>query len=117
MKSQLSATTATPGIVALLLLLLQFLVLSSCAEPAVSSRVQAAVAYQHHHHRHHHLHRHQHRVGELPHPLVHEPPSPRYLQLPRTQAFPPPPPPVEELDPRYGVEKRLVPTGPNPLHN
>ncbi|KAJ0683318.1 hypothetical protein HanPI659440_Chr16g0657011 [Helianthus annuus] len=21
------------------------------------------------------------------------------------------------IDPRYGVEKRLVPTGPNPLHN
>jgi len=22
-----------------------------------------------------------------------------------------------EIDPRYGVEKRVVPTGPNPLHN
>ncbi|CAK8536614.1 unnamed protein product [Lathyrus sativus] len=22
-----------------------------------------------------------------------------------------------EIDPRFGVEKRLVPTGPNPLHN
>ncbi|KAI5387337.1 hypothetical protein KIW84_073460, partial [Lathyrus oleraceus] len=22
-----------------------------------------------------------------------------------------------ELDPKYGVEKRLVPSGPNPLHN
>ncbi|CAL9081890.1 unnamed protein product [Musa textilis] len=31
---------------------------------------------------------------------------------------PPPPPPLgEEIDPRYGVQKRLVPTGPNPLHN
>lgn len=31
---------------------------------------------------------------------------------------PPPPPPFDdEIDPRYGVEKRLVPTGPNPLHN
>ncbi|KAL6294811.1 hypothetical protein ACE6H2_002953 [Prunus campanulata] len=35
---------------------------------------------------------------------------------------PPPPPPValdhhDEIDPRYGVEKRLVPSGPNPLHN
>ncbi|KAH1097760.1 hypothetical protein J1N35_014681 [Gossypium stocksii] len=31
----------------------------------------------------------------------------------------PPPPPSEanEIDPRYGVEKRLVPSGPNPLHN
>ncbi|KAL7132736.1 hypothetical protein ABFS83_12G093800 [Erythranthe nasuta] len=34
--------------------------------------------------------------------------------------FPPPPPPPpddDEIDPRYGVEKRLVPSGPNPLHN
>ncbi|CAL9205009.1 unnamed protein product [Musa hybrid cultivar] len=39
------------------------------------------------------------------------------------QLQPPPQPPPgeeeeeEEVDPRYGVEKRLVPTGPNPLHN
>ncbi|KAK9119175.1 hypothetical protein Scep_017268 [Stephania cephalantha] len=26
-------------------------------------------------------------------------------------------PSVDEIHPRYGVEKRLVPTGPNPLHN
>ncbi|KAL0446925.1 UNVERIFIED_CONTAM: CLAVATA3/ESR (CLE)-related protein 12 [Sesamum latifolium] len=26
-------------------------------------------------------------------------------------------PPGNEIDPRYGVEKRLVPTGPNPLHH
>ncbi|CAN4124569.1 unnamed protein product [Withania somnifera] len=36
--------------------------------------------------------------------------------------FPPPPPSppsssLDEIDPRYGVEKRLVPSGPNPLHN
>jgi hypothetical protein len=30
---------------------------------------------------------------------------------------PPPPPPPSEIDPIYGVEKRLVPSGPNPLHN
>ncbi|CAH8390916.1 unnamed protein product [Eruca vesicaria subsp. sativa] len=29
----------------------------------------------------------------------------------------PPPPPPLEIDPRYGVDKRLVPSGPNPLHN
>jgi hypothetical protein len=23
----------------------------------------------------------------------------------------------DEIDPRYGVQKRIVPTGPNPLHN
>ncbi|XP_027365548.1 CLAVATA3/ESR (CLE)-related protein 12 [Abrus precatorius] len=26
-------------------------------------------------------------------------------------------PPDTEIDPRYGVEKRRVPTGPNPLHH
>ncbi|KAK9074579.1 hypothetical protein SSX86_007177 [Deinandra increscens subsp. villosa] len=31
------------------------------------------------------------------------------------QLFQPPSP--EEIDPRYGVAKRLVPSGPNPLHN
>ncbi|KAG2707027.1 hypothetical protein I3843_05G117000 [Carya illinoinensis] len=30
---------------------------------------------------------------------------------------PPPPLQTDEIDPRYGVEKRLVPSGPNPLHN
>ncbi|KAL6182940.1 hypothetical protein ACLB2K_044352 [Fragaria x ananassa] len=28
-----------------------------------------------------------------------------------------PEPGKSELDPRYGVEQRLVPTGPNPLHH
>ncbi|XP_023644175.1 CLAVATA3/ESR (CLE)-related protein 10 [Capsella rubella] len=34
----------------------------------------------------------------------------------RQPLFSPPPPP-SEIDQRYGVEKRLVPSGPNPLHN
>lgn len=29
----------------------------------------------------------------------------------------PPSPSDYEIDPRYGVQKRLVPSGPNPLHN
>ncbi|KAL5064977.1 hypothetical protein RYX36_026714 [Vicia faba] len=40
-----------------------------------------------HHHRHHHRHHNRHH---------------------RTHT---------EIDPRYGVDKRLVPTGPNPLHH
>nr|AFK47063.1 unknown [Lotus japonicus] len=43
---------------------------------------------QGHHHRHHHHHRSHH--------------------LPKDQT---------EVDPRYGVDKRLVPSGPNPLHH
>ncbi|KAL7163779.1 hypothetical protein ACSBR2_039827 [Camellia fascicularis] len=48
--------------------------------------------------------------------------STRY-DLPRIRHGPPllpPPSPLDhdnEIDPRYGVEKRLVPSGPNPLHN
>ncbi|XP_002512111.2 CLAVATA3/ESR (CLE)-related protein 9 [Ricinus communis] len=30
---------------------------------------------------------------------------------------PPSPPGDDQIDPRYGVDKRLVPSGPNPLHN
>ncbi|KAK3421734.1 hypothetical protein EUGRSUZ_G02356 [Eucalyptus grandis] len=30
---------------------------------------------------------------------------------------PEPPDDGREIDPRYGMEKRLVPTGPNPLHH
>ncbi|KAK8686834.1 hypothetical protein V6N13_125851 [Hibiscus sabdariffa] len=36
---------------------------------------------------------------------------------PFSPSSPPPPSNGEEIDPRYGVEKRLVPSGPNPLHN
>ncbi|KVI06474.1 hypothetical protein Ccrd_015163 [Cynara cardunculus var. scolymus] len=43
-----------------------------------------------HHHHHHHRHRHhQHRLAAA----------------------------GSKIDPRYGVEMRLVPTGPNPLHH
>lgn len=48
------------------------------------------------------------------------PPSICNTQFRQFLIFPPPPPPSSsssEIDPRYGVEKRLVPSGPNPLHN
>uniref|UniRef100_A0ACD5TF65 Uncharacterized protein n=1 Tax=Avena sativa TaxID=4498 RepID=A0ACD5TF65_AVESA len=45
-------------------------------------------------HRHGHHHQHEHRVP-----------------------VPQPPPGRDEIDPRFGVSKRRVPTGPNPLHN
>ncbi|KAI3454831.1 hypothetical protein Pfo_011494 [Paulownia fortunei] len=57
--------------------------------------------------------------------LSFSPSPPRlFLQARRLHQPPPqpptPPPPSEggdEIDPRYGIEKRLVPSGPNPLHN
>ncbi|OIW19711.1 hypothetical protein TanjilG_18521 [Lupinus angustifolius] len=47
----------------------------------------------HHHHHHRHHHHHQNHVVANANPAE------------------------SEIDPRYGVEKRLVPTGPNPLHH
>ncbi|CAA3007954.1 Hypothetical predicted protein [Olea europaea subsp. europaea] len=41
--------------------------------------------------------------------LRHRKPAPDLHQHPDTLE--------NEIDPRYGVEKRLVPTGPNPLHH
>nr|KYP55648.1 hypothetical protein KK1_001870 [Cajanus cajan] len=46
-----------------------------------------------HRHRHHHHHPRHHHRSHMPQPNQ------------------------TEIDPRYGVEKRLVPTGPNPLHH
>ncbi|KAJ3692342.1 hypothetical protein LUZ60_012692 [Juncus effusus] len=56
----------------------------------------------HHHHNHHHKNHHKHDN------------SASYLPGHRPK---PGPDPGEEIDPRYGVDKRLVPTGPNPLHH
>ncbi|KAG2627388.1 protein FON2 SPARE1-like [Panicum virgatum] len=53
----------------------------------------------HHHHHRHHQHHHVHRWNR--HGI---PPS----AVGQGKA---------EIDPRYGVQKRLVPTGPNPLHH
>ncbi|KAI3452892.1 hypothetical protein Pfo_009555 [Paulownia fortunei] len=53
------------------------------------------------------------------HPISTQPPPVFCFQLQRIRHSPSPPPPNkgDEIDPRYGVEKRLVPSGPNPLHN
>ncbi|KAG9449554.1 hypothetical protein H6P81_009519 [Aristolochia fimbriata] len=55
-------------------------------------------------HEHHHHHHHQHR-----HHGQHSSSSPVVVAEPGGDPH--------EIDPRYGVEKRLVPTGPNPLHH
>ncbi|KAI3763679.1 hypothetical protein L2E82_13673 [Cichorium intybus] len=81
------------------------------------------------HHPHHHgLHDHHCATATISTPK-HQRPHPPCLQsqilYPRRPPLPPlpqqhlqpPPPPPEEIDPRYGVAKRLVPSGPNPLHN
>ncbi|KAI4314099.1 hypothetical protein L6164_027036 [Bauhinia variegata] len=48
----------------------------------------------------------------------HETPRSLCSQLQRIHhSLRPFPPQVKGVDTRYGVEKRLVPSGPNPLHN
>ncbi|XWS61008.1 hypothetical protein CRYUN_Cryun07bG0088400 [Craigia yunnanensis] len=49
----------------------------------------------------------------LHHQKHHRRHRPRHVPVDDVQ----PEPSSNEIDPRYGVEKRLVPTGPNPLHH
>jgi hypothetical protein len=66
---------------------------------AVTSGFDAASQTNHHHHHQAH-HHHHHHAGRW-----------------NRRGTPPSSPAGQEVDPRYGVEKRLVPTGPNPLHH
>lgn len=51
------------------------------------------------------------------HPIPAKPPPSICYHLHRICFCPRQPPPPDDVDPRFGVEKRLVPSGPNPLHN
>ncbi|GMH31181.1 hypothetical protein Nepgr_033024 [Nepenthes gracilis] len=74
----------------------------------------------HHRDQHQHQHSHHHRFCDS---FPSKYPPPICIQLQSFLHYPPPPPPLPpaqsgyDIDPRYGVEKRLVPSGPNPLHN
>ncbi|KAI3953766.1 hypothetical protein MKW98_017590 [Papaver atlanticum] len=77
----------------------------------------------HHHHHHHHPHQrhddHHHYVANS-HSSSQDKLFSLCPQLQRKHNYYTLPPPLQngdEIDPRYGVAKRLVPTGPNPLHN
>ncbi|XP_068655848.1 inactive protein FON2 SPARE1-like [Aristolochia californica] len=100
-----------------LLLLFAFLFLLLSATPAALSSYpsplpDALARHRRHHNRRHHHHRH---ASSSP------PQLPFCFRVMRNHRYPvhPPPPssPDDEIDPRYGVQKRLVPSGPNPLHN
>ncbi|KAL4184319.1 hypothetical protein AMTRI_Chr10g225010 [Amborella trichopoda] len=78
--------------------ILLFLVATTMAEFCRASKEANVNTFNPHHH--HHL------FPRNRFPISHSSP---FLSLT--------PPYSEEIDPRYGVEKRLVPTGPNPLHN
>ncbi|RRT32291.1 hypothetical protein B296_00048595 [Ensete ventricosum] len=63
---------------------------STVPRKLLSSRFHLSAFDHTTHYRHHHHHRHR------PHRHHHD---------------------SDEIDPRYGVEKRIVPMGPNPLHH
>ena len=71
---------------------------TSSDDAAASSSTDHNHRHHHHHHRHQHHHVHRwNRDGIIPPSAVGQGKA--------------------DIDPRYGVEKRLVPTGPNPLHH
>ncbi|KAG8058857.1 hypothetical protein GUJ93_ZPchr0002g26563 [Zizania palustris] len=86
---------------------------SSSSSPSLSPPPTTTGRHQQHysdgrhnrHHIHHHGHQHNHRSGGG---------NDRWNRhgVPSPAAGP-----GEEVDPRFGVQKRLVPTGPNPLHH
>ncbi|CAO2045663.1 unnamed protein product [Urochloa humidicola] len=65
-----------------------------------------SLSTDHHHYHHHHCHQH------------HQDHHHHHVDLWNRHGIPPSSVGKgEEIDPRYGVQKRLVPTGPNPLHH
>uniref|UniRef100_A0A0A9F8A4 Uncharacterized protein n=1 Tax=Arundo donax TaxID=35708 RepID=A0A0A9F8A4_ARUDO len=77
----------------------------------------AASPTDHHHHRRQHQHHHHHLHHQHHHHLHHQH---HHHHADRWNRHGIPPSAVgngEEIDPLYGVQKRLVPTGPNPLHH
>ncbi|KAK9935056.1 hypothetical protein M0R45_022171 [Rubus argutus] len=110
MKSSLSSSGSRKLLVtlALAVFLVHLCLPTSAATRLVSNNTTGAVPRNSGHHRHRCdlISRSTHRLRSL------------CIQLHKTQPLPPPPSPSDhEIDPRYGVEKRLVPSGPNPLHN
>ncbi|KAG1368630.1 putative CLAVATA3/ESR (CLE)-related protein 9 [Cocos nucifera] len=117
-SSSSSATTMnTISILRAIFLITVFLSATICVRLSEASSPRKAFS-GHLCNRRHRSHHHHHSENSFS--MRHQPP-PWCLPFPRGQLVPPPQPPppplAEEIDPRYGVDKRLVPTGPNPLHN
>lgn len=112
----LSSTTAMSShrCLLILMLLLIFFVISSAARLSNSASLETSSR----NHRHtHHFKGQRHSCGSFPHKISRSL-CIQFQRMNGKQHFgaEPPSSPIE-IDPRYGVEKRLVPSGPNPLHN
>lgn len=122
MKSSPSSTTSSFLIFLRLLVLVTivFLLFVTSTSGLSNPTMHESSSRNSHNHHHHHLYPRIHSCGSL----SHERSRSLCIKLQRNHqhhTLPPPPPPppseLDEIDPRYGVEKRLVPSGPNPLHN
>ncbi|KAL2349177.1 hypothetical protein Fmac_003177 [Flemingia macrophylla] len=109
MKSSLSSTTC--GKLVILLILLFFLYSSANCKISSSSTSSGHTLNRHHHHPHF-------RYCDS---FTKRNPRSLCISLQRIhqrlQSEAIPLSKENEIDPRFGAEKRLVPSGPNPLHN
>ncbi|KAJ6429501.1 hypothetical protein OIU84_021003 [Salix udensis] len=114
MKNPFSSTTtlSTRGLLILTLFLLLFVISTSTGVPDSAS---LEISSRNHHQ--------SNSCGSFPHKSSSRSWCIRFQRMNERRHLgirfppPPPPPPPIEIDPIYGVEKRLVPSGPNPLHN
>uniref|UniRef100_I1JEC6 Uncharacterized protein n=1 Tax=Glycine max TaxID=3847 RepID=I1JEC6_SOYBN len=96
------------------LLFLLFFSSANCKVPPSSTSSGNTLNHDHHHHHHHHhfLRYCESFTKRNPRSLCTE------LQSIHQRLIEAIPPSQENgIDPRFGAEKRLVPSGPNPLHN
>ncbi|KAJ0545209.1 hypothetical protein HanIR_Chr08g0347441 [Helianthus annuus] len=91
---------------------------STIAGATTTTTTTTTTTITYHPHRRQKLHDHNSCITisteKYPSPLCNSdchPPPPRHRKPPSPPSY------DEEIDPRYGVSKRLVPSGPNPLHN
>ena len=118
MKNPFSSTTtlSSHGLLILALLLLFFFISSTATGVSTSASLETSSRNQHHRFKSQH-----HSCGSFPHKSSSRSWCIRFQRMNgrrhKGSPLPPPLPPPIEIDPRYGVEKRLVPSGPNPLHN
>nr|CAD1832364.1 unnamed protein product [Ananas comosus var. bracteatus] len=118
MKSSYSTATTTIRILGLLLYIsILIMITSKIVYSTPSLREDPLARFSDHyrllHRRHLRNHNRHHESSSFITPSCLVPP----FRCKQSHGSLPRPPPTGEIDPRYGVEKRLVPTGPNPLHN
>ncbi|XP_039163122.1 CLAVATA3/ESR (CLE)-related protein 9-like [Eucalyptus grandis] len=117
-----NSATSTKFLILTLLLCLHPVMSTSAVTSAMISRSSSSFgkswrSHDSHHHHHHHLLHHSCDPSSGENPPHYTSSLCFHLEQIRRRRQPPPPPPPDEIDPRYGVNKRLVPSGPNPLHN